>query len=85
MGLGTVAGQILGDVLLNVNLFGWGRRHHRPLVLGQSEHWPLWTWVSFALAMTLPLPRISVAVATVTPAPAVEDCEAPVKVARLPR
>jgi Major Facilitator Superfamily len=41
--------------------------------------------VSFALAMTLLLPRARVAVATVTPAPAVEDCEAPVKVAQLPR
>ena len=26
VGLGTVAGQILGGVLLHVNLFGWGWR-----------------------------------------------------------
>jgi EmrB/QacA subfamily drug resistance transporter len=99
VGLGTVAGQILGGVLLNVNLFGWGWRPiflinvpigivaivlarrllpeskpdvadrldplgvvllttgvgaiTAPLVLGQSEHWPLWTWVSFVAGTAL--------------------------------
>ena len=99
VGLGTVAGQILGGVLLNVNLFGWGWRPiflinvpigivaivlarrllpeskpdvadrldplgvvllttgvgaiTAPLVLGQSEHWPLWTWVSFVAGAAL--------------------------------
>src|SRR5580692_9453024 len=94
VGLGTVAGQILGGVLLHFNLFGWGWRPiflvnvpigiiaiiltrrlipesrpdkadrldplgvvlltagvgaiTAPLVLGQAEHWPLWTWISFA-------------------------------------
>ena len=24
-----------------------------PLVLGQAEHWPLWTWISFAVGATL--------------------------------
>ena len=99
VGLGTVAGQILGGVLLNVNLFGWGWRPiflinvpigiaaivlsrrllpeskpdvadrldplgvvllttgvgaiTAPLVLGQAEHWPLWTWVSFVAGAAL--------------------------------
>ena len=99
VGLGTVAGQILGGVLLNVNLFGWGWRPiflinvpigiaaiflsrrllpeskpdvadrldplgvvllttgvgaiTAPLVLGQSEHWPLWTWLSFVAGAAL--------------------------------
>ncbi len=93
VGLGTVAGQILGGVLLHFNIFGWGWRPiflinvpigivaivlarrllpesrpdvadrldplgvvllttgvgaiTAPLVLGQAEGWPLWTWVSF--------------------------------------
>jgi EmrB/QacA subfamily drug resistance transporter len=99
VGLGTVAGQILGGVLLHVNLFGWGWRPiflvnvpigiaaiilarrvlpesrpdkadrldplgmvllttgvgaiTAPLVLGQTENWPLWTWVSFAAGAAL--------------------------------
>ena len=99
VGLGTVAGQILGGVLLHFNLFGWGWRPiflvnvpiglaaivlarrvlpesrpdvadrldplgvvllttgvgaiTAPLVLGQAENWPLWTWVSFAVGAAL--------------------------------
>ena len=93
VGLGTVAGQILGGVLLHLNILGWGWRPiflvnvpigiaaiilarrlipesrpdkadrldplgvllltagvggiTAPLVLGQAEHWPIWTWISF--------------------------------------
>ena len=93
VGLGTVAGQILGGVLLHLDILGWGWRPiflvnvpigvtaiilarllipesrpdradrldplgvvlltagvgalTAPLVLGQAEHWPLWTWISF--------------------------------------
>ena len=93
VGLGTIAGQILGGVLLHLDVLGWGWRPiflvnvpvgitaiilarrlipesrpdkadrldplgvvlltvgvgaiTAPLVLGQAEHWPLWTWVSF--------------------------------------
>jgi len=99
VGLGTVAGQILGGVLLHFNLFGWGWRPiflvnvpigivaiilarrllpesrpdvadrldplgvvllttgvgaiTAPLVLGQAEHWPLWTWASFVAGAVL--------------------------------
>jgi len=99
VGLGTVAGQILGGVLLHFNLFGWGWRpiflvnvpigvvaivlSHRllpesrpdvadrldplgvvllttgvgaitaPLVLGQGQDWPLWTWMSFVAGAAL--------------------------------
>jgi EmrB/QacA subfamily drug resistance transporter len=99
VGLGTVAGQILGGVLLHVNLFGWGWRPiflvnvpigivaivlsrrvlpesrpdvadrldplgvglltigvgavTAPLVLGQAENWPWWTWISFAAGAAL--------------------------------
>ncbi len=99
VGLGTVAGQILGGVLLHLNLFGWGWRPiflvnvpigivaiilarrllpesrpavadrldplgvvllttgvgaiTAPLVLGQAEHWPMWTWVSFVVGAAL--------------------------------
>jgi len=99
VGLGTVAGQILGGVLLHLNLFGWGWRPiflvnvpigiaaiflarrllpesrpdvadrldplgvvllttgvgaiTAPLVLGQAEHWPMWTWVSFVAGAAL--------------------------------
>jgi EmrB/QacA subfamily drug resistance transporter len=93
VGLGTVAGQILGGVLLHLDIFGWGWRPiflinvpigataiilarrllpesrpdvadrldplgvallttgvgaiTAPLVLGQAEGWPVWTWISF--------------------------------------
>jgi EmrB/QacA subfamily drug resistance transporter len=93
VGLGTVAGQILGGVLLHLDILGWGWRPiflvnvpigitaiilarrlipesrpeaadrldplgvvlltagvgavTAPLVLGQAEHWPQWTWISF--------------------------------------
>ncbi len=99
VGLGTVAGQILGGVLLHLDIFGWGWRPiflinvpigivaiilarrlipesrpaaadrldplgvvlltagvgalTAPLVLGQPEHWPLWTWVSFVVGSAL--------------------------------
>jgi MFS family permease len=99
VGLGTVAGQILGGVLLQLNIFGWGWRPiflvnvpigivaiilarrlipesrpdaadrldplgvvllttgvgalTAPLVLGQAQHWPTWTWVSFAAGAAL--------------------------------
>jgi EmrB/QacA subfamily drug resistance transporter len=99
VGLGTVAGQILGGVLLHLNLFGWGWRPiflvnvpigiaaivlsrrllpesrpdvadrldplgvvllttgvgaiTAPLVLGQAEHWPVWTWMSFVAGAVL--------------------------------
>jgi EmrB/QacA subfamily drug resistance transporter len=99
VGLGTVAGQILGGVLLHFNLFGWGWRPiflvnvpigiaaiilsrrllpesrpnvadrldplgvvllstgvgaiTAPLVLGQAEHWPLWTPLSFVAGAVL--------------------------------
>ena len=99
VGLGTVAGQILGGVLLDLNLFGWGWRSiflvnvpigiaaivlarrllpesrpdvadrldplgvvllttgvgaiTAPLVLGQADGWPLWTWISFAAGAAL--------------------------------
>jgi EmrB/QacA subfamily drug resistance transporter len=99
VGLGTVAGQILGGVLLHFNLFGWGWRPiflvnvpigiaaivlsrrllpesrpdvadrldplgvvlltigvgaiTAPLVLGQAEHWPAWTFISFAAGAAL--------------------------------
>src|SRR5271155_3297995 len=99
VGLGTVAGQILGGVLLDLNLFGWGWRSiflvnvpigivaivlarrllpesrpdvadrldplgvvllttgvgaiTAPLVLGQAEGWPLWTWISFVAGAAL--------------------------------
>jgi EmrB/QacA subfamily drug resistance transporter len=99
VGLGTVAGQILGGVLLHLDILGWGWRPiflvnvpigitaiilarrlvpesrpdkadrldplgvalltagvgaiTAPLVLGQAEHWPLWTWVSFAAGSAL--------------------------------
>jgi EmrB/QacA subfamily drug resistance transporter len=91
IGIGSVAGQVLGGVLLDANLFGWGWRTiffinvpiglaavllavrwlpkhepaHRPkldpvgavgislalalilvpVTLGQSEHWPVWTFI----------------------------------------
>jgi EmrB/QacA subfamily drug resistance transporter len=97
IGAGSVAGQIIGGLLLEGNLFGWGWRsiflvnvpigilaigfalrlvpHHRsvrrprldvvgaigvsislalalvPLVLGQSEGWPLWAWLSLAASV----------------------------------
>ncbi|HUA96553.1 MAG TPA: MFS transporter, partial [Acidimicrobiales bacterium] len=93
VGLGTVAGQILGGILLHLDVLGWGWRPiflvnvpigitaiilarrlipesrpdsadrldplgvvlltvgvgaiTAPLVVGQAEHWPLWTWISF--------------------------------------
>ncbi len=99
VGLGTVAGQILGGVLLHLDLFGWGWRPiflvnvpigiaaivlarrllpesrpdvadrldplgvvllttgvgaiTAPLVLGQAEHWPTWTWGSFLAGAAL--------------------------------
>lgn len=99
VGLGTVAGQILGGVLLHFDLFGWGWRPiflvnvpigiaaivlsrrllpesrpdvadrldplgvvllttgvgaiTAPLVLGQAEHWPAWTWGSFVAGAAL--------------------------------
>jgi EmrB/QacA subfamily drug resistance transporter len=99
VGLGTVAGQILGGVLLHLNILGWGWRPiflvnvpigivaiilarrlipesrpdkadrldplgvvlltagvgalTAPLVLGQAEHWPLWTWISFGAGSVL--------------------------------
>ncbi len=99
VGLGTVAGQILGGVLLHLDLFGWGWRPiflvnvpigiaaivlsrrllpeskpdvadrldplgvvlltlgvgaiTAPLVLGQAEHWPAWTWASFVAGTAL--------------------------------
>jgi EmrB/QacA subfamily drug resistance transporter len=99
VGLGTVAGQILGGVLLHLDIFGWGWRPiflinvpigivaivlarrlipesrpdaadrldplgvalltggvgalTAPLVLGQPEHWPIWTWVSFVVGSAL--------------------------------
>ncbi len=99
VGLGTVAGQILGGVLLHLDIFGWGWRPiflinvpigivaillarrlipesrpdaadrldplgvvlltggvgalTAPLVLGQPEHWPIWTWVSFVFGSVL--------------------------------
>jgi EmrB/QacA subfamily drug resistance transporter len=99
VGLGTVAGQILGGVLLHIDLFGWGWRPiflvnvpigitaivlarrlipesrpdaanrldplgvvlltagvggiTAPLVLGQSEGWPTWTWISFFVGAVL--------------------------------
>jgi EmrB/QacA subfamily drug resistance transporter len=99
VGLGTVSGQILGGVLLNLNILGYGWRPiffinvpigilaivgalkllpesranaadrldplgvvlltsgvgaiTAPLVLGRGQHWPLWTWVSFAAGATL--------------------------------
>ena len=99
VGLGTVAGQILGGALLHFNLFGWGWRPiflvnvpigigaivlsrrlvpesrpdvadrldplgvgllttgvgaiTAPLVLGQAENWPLWTWPSFVIGSAL--------------------------------
>src|SRR5580704_7799901 len=99
VGLGTVAGQILGGVLLHLNILGWGWRPiflvnvpigiiaivlarrlipesrpdkadrldplgvvlltagvgaiTAPLVLGQAQHWPLWTWISFAAGSAL--------------------------------
>ncbi|HUC06064.1 MAG TPA: MFS transporter [Acidimicrobiales bacterium] len=99
VGLGTVAGQILGGVLLHLDILGWGWRPiflvnvpiglgaivlarrllsesrpdqadrldplgvalltvgvgaiTAPLVLGQSEHWPAWTWISFAVGSAL--------------------------------
>ncbi len=99
VGLGTVAGQILGGVLLHLDILGWGWRPiflvnvpigitaiilarrlipesrpdkadrldplgvvlltagvgaiTAPLVLGQAEHWPLWTWISFGAGSAL--------------------------------
>jgi EmrB/QacA subfamily drug resistance transporter len=99
VGLGTVAGQILGGVLLHFDIFGWGWRPiflvnvpigiaaivlarrllpesrpdvadrldplgvvllttgvagiTAPLVVGQAEGWPVWTWVSFAAGAAL--------------------------------
>jgi EmrB/QacA subfamily drug resistance transporter len=99
VGLGTVAGQILGGVLLQLNIFGWGWRPiflvnvpigiaaiilarrlipesrpdvadrldplgvvllttgvgalTAPLVLGQAQHWPIWTWISFVVGSAL--------------------------------
>ena len=99
VGLGTIAGQVLGGVLLHLDIFGWGWRPiflvnvpigiaaiilarrlipesrpdkadrldplgvvlltagvgaiTAPLVLGQSENWPLWTWVSFGAGSVL--------------------------------
>ncbi len=99
VGLGTVAGQILGGVLLHLNILGWGWRPiflvnvpigiiaivlarrlipesrpdkadrldplgvvlltagvgaiTAPLVLGQSERWPTWTWISFVAGSLL--------------------------------
>src|ERR1700683_4439407 len=99
VGLGTVAGQILGGVLLHLDILGLGWRPiflvnvptglypiilarrlipesrpdkadrldplgvtlltagvgaiTAPLVLGQAEHWPLWTWISFAAGSAL--------------------------------
>jgi MFS family permease len=99
VGLGTVAGQILGGVLLHLNILGWGWRPiflvnvpigltaiilarrllpesrpdkadrldplgmvlltagvgaiTAPLVLGQSEGWPIWNWVSFGAGSAL--------------------------------
>jgi EmrB/QacA subfamily drug resistance transporter len=99
VGLGTVAGQILGGALLHFNIFGWGWRPiflvnvpigivaialsrrvlpesrpnvadrldplgvgllttgvgavTAPLVLGQAENWPLWTWASFIAGAVL--------------------------------
>ena len=99
VGLGTVAGQILGGVLLHLNILGWGWRPiflvnvpigltaiilarrllpesrpdkadrldplgmvlltagvgaiTAPLVLGQSEGWPIWNWISFGAGSAL--------------------------------
>jgi len=99
VGLGTVAGQIFGGVLLHLNILGWGWRPiflvnvpigiaaiilarrlipesrpdkadrldplgvvlltagvgaiTAPLVLGQADHWPTWTWVSFGAGSVL--------------------------------
>ncbi|WP_211349396.1 MFS transporter [Micromonospora pisi] len=96
MGIGSVAGQVLGGVLINANLFGWGWRNiflvnvpvgllaltfalrtlprtplaaRRldpvgalgipvglalllvPLVLGRTQGWPTWTWISMAASV----------------------------------
>ena len=99
VGLGTIAGQILGGVLLHLDILGWGWRPiflinvpigiaaiflarrlipesrpdkadrldplgvvlltsgvgaiTAPLVLGQAEHWPIWTWISFGAGSAL--------------------------------
>jgi EmrB/QacA subfamily drug resistance transporter len=99
VGLGTIAGQILGGIFLRLDIFGWGwrpiflvnvpigiaaivlarrllpeSRHDKadrldplgvllltsgvgaitaPLVLGQSQHWPLWTWLAFVAGFVL--------------------------------
>ena len=99
VGLGTVSGQILGGVLLHLNILGLGWRPiflvnvpigiaaivgayrllpesrarvadrldplgvvllstgigaiTAPLVLGRSQHWPLWTWASFLTGAVL--------------------------------
>jgi MFS family permease len=99
VGLGTVSGQVLGGVLLHLNILGLGWRPiflvnvpigiaaivaayrllpesrarladrldplgvvllstgigaiTAPLVLGRSQHWPVWTWVSFVAGALL--------------------------------